>query len=142
MGWGIQRDHKKSGIRGGFGKAGTMSHRKIQVILEEKRTRTKIIGKYGFKRPQKRQYTVPTMNVSHLDQSIDRLVEDGKAEKKRKTYSVNLNDIGIQKLLAQGSVTRKINVTVAAASSNAISKIEGAGGSVTITEDAESESEE
>ena len=55
MGWGIQKDHKGKGMQGGKGNAGTMNHRYIQVVKREK-AGERIIGKYGFKRPQKRQY--------------------------------------------------------------------------------------
>jgi len=118
-------------MQGGSGNAGTMNHRYIQVVKQEK-AGAKIIGKYGFKRPQKRQYEVETINVSHLDQSIDTMVEDGDANLDGSTYEVNLQELGIEKLLAQGNVHRKINITVEKASSRAVSKIEDAGGSVTI----------
>lgn len=133
-GWGVIRDHKGAGMRGGRGNAGTTTHRYIQVVKREKATGTKIIGKYGFKRPQKMIREVDTINVSHLDQSIDTLVDEGQAQKSGKSYSINLSEIGIDKLLAQGNVHRAIDVTVEKASSRAISKIEEAGGSVSLLE--------
>ncbi|MHA2502349.1 MAG: uL15m family ribosomal protein [Candidatus Kariarchaeaceae archaeon] len=136
-GWGVTKDHKGAGMRGGKGNAGTMGHLGIQVILREK-AGEKVIGKYGFKRPQKRQYsdkTHPTINVSHLDQSIDNLVSKGVASMEGSTYNVNLTSMGITKLLAQGDITRAINITVAKASERAVSKVEEAGGSVTIVEE-------
>jgi large subunit ribosomal protein L15 len=121
-------------MRGGRGNAGTTTHRYIQVVKIEKATGKKIIGKYGFKRPQKMIKEVDTMNVSHLDQSIDTLVEDGFAQKEGKSYTINLAEMGIDKLLAQGNVNRAINVTVEKASERAVSKIEKAGGSITLLE--------
>jgi large subunit ribosomal protein L15 len=121
-------------MRGGRGNAGTTTHRYIQIVKQEKATGKKIIGKYGFKRPQKMIEDVETINVSHLDQSIDTLVEDGLAQKDGKSYTINLAEIGVDKLLAQGNVHRSIDVTVEKASSRAVSKIEEAGGSVTLIE--------
>lgn len=129
-GYGVIRDHKGSGIRGGVGNAGTNTHRYIQIVKLEKKTGKKIIGKYGFKRPQNRVKDVETINVSHLDQSIDTMVEQGEASIDGNDYAVNLDELGYEKLLAQGNVHRKMNITVKKATSRAISKIKDAGGSV------------
>ncbi len=130
MGWGIQKDHKGKGMQGGAGNAGTDSHRWIQTIKLAKLNRTVKTGKFGFKRPQ--QYLKPynTINVSHLNESIDKLVEKEKATLEGKKYKINLSEIGIKKLLAQGDVTKAIEVTVDMATERAISKIEAAGGKV------------
>ncbi|MFV2013804.1 MAG: uL15m family ribosomal protein [Candidatus Heimdallarchaeota archaeon] len=132
-GWGVVKDHKGAGMRGGRGNAGVTQHRWIQTVKKEKETRKKIIGKYGFKRPQQYLEKNKTINVSHLNESVDTLVNNGKATLKGKTYNVNLDDIGISKLLAQGNVAKKMNITVSRATDRAISKIKKAGGKVTLT---------
>ncbi len=131
-GWGIQKDHKGSGMAGGKGNAGVTTHKWIQTIKKSKELRTKLIGKYGFKRPQQFSKKYNTLNVSHLDQHIDTLVSQGKAKLEGDTYEVNLKEAGFTKLLAQGSVTRKIKVLVEVATDRAVSKIENAGGSVNL----------
>jgi large subunit ribosomal protein L15 len=133
-GWGVQKDHKGKGMQGGAGKAGTISHRWIQVIIEAKANRVKPLGKYGFKRPQQYLKKGKTINVSHLNESVETLVANGKATKDGDIYTVDLQAIGIEKLLAQGVVTKKMKLIVPHATERAISKIENAGGSVEIIE--------
>ncbi len=129
-GWGVIKDHKGAGMRGGRGNAGVTTHKWIQTVIKSKETRTKIIGKYGFKRPLQFQGKYNTLNVSHLDQSIDTLVSEEKATLEGGSYEINLKQLGITKLLAQGSVSKKLNISVERATERAISKIEAAGGSV------------
>lgn len=132
-GWGVVRDHKGAGMSGGRGNAGVTQHHWIQTVKLEKATGKKIIGKYGFKRPQQYLQKYNTINVSHLNESVDSLVNNEKATLKGKTYTINLEDIGISKLLAQGNVTKKLNITVSKATDRAVSKIKKAGGKVTLT---------
>ncbi len=129
-GWGIQKDHKGAGMRGGRGNAGVTQHNWIRTIIEAKKEGRKPIGKYGFKRPQEFIKKYKTINVSHLDQTIDSLVEAGKATLEKGRYTINLGDLKISKLLSQGKVTRAINITVDRATESAINKIKAAKGSV------------
>ena len=46
--------------------------------------------------------------------------------------SINLGEIGYDKLLGKGRIDRAINITVSKASALAVSKVEAAGGSVNI----------
>lgn len=91
-----------------------------------------IIGKHGFKLPQKVQRInkINEINISTIDTQIDKWVEQGLAEKSGSTYTVDLSNLGYQKLLARGSTKKKINITVLRASLNAIEEIQNAGGSV------------
>jgi large subunit ribosomal protein L15 len=49
--------------------------------------------------------------------------------------SINLTELGIDKLLGSGRIQTALKVTVAEASANAIQKIEAAGGSIVSGED-------
>ena len=49
--------------------------------------------------------------------------------------SINLSEMGYDKLLGKGRIDRAIHITVAEASARAIEKVEAAGGSVTIGDD-------
>ena len=131
-GWGIQKDHKGAGMRGGKGNAGVSQHNWIRTIIEAKKEGVKPLGKYGFKRPQEYIKKYGTINVSHLDQSIDSLVEQGKATLKKEIYTINLDEIGVFKLLAQGDVTRKLAITVGKATDRAVEKVKALGGSVKV----------
>ena len=92
------------------------------------------LGKTGFKRPQdiNRIYQVNTLNVKDLDIKLDKFIEQNKASKSGTTYSVNLNDLNVQKILGRGEINKKVNVSVKKASERAIEKIESAGGKVTL----------
>ncbi len=136
-GWGVVKDHKGAGMRGGRGNAGVTQHHWIATVKAEKASGKKLIGKYGFKRPQEFIKKYNTINVSHLNESVDTLVGSGKATLKAKTYTIDLNEIGVTKLLAQGNVTKKLNITVSRATDRAVSKIKKAGGKVTLVEKAE-----
>lgn len=127
-GWGIVRTHRKSGMRGGVGKAGPKSH---HWILTVKGLRPPI-GKKGFKRPQERQKKDKTINVSHVESMLPSLISDGIATKKGNSYQVDLSELGYKKLLAQGEITSSLNLIIDEASDKAIEKIKGAGGKVTL----------
>ena len=137
MGWGITKDHKGSGMSGGVGGAGITQHEWIRTVIQAKKEGVKPLGKYGFKRPQEFQKPYDTLNVSHLNESIETLVEHGKAEKSGDAFTVDLKSLGITKLLAQGEVTKKLHITVERATDRAVEKIESAGGSVTVLANAE-----
>ncbi len=129
-GWGKQKGHKRSGIRGGVGKAGPTTRHKMLVI----QGKWGPMGKHGFTRPPAVVDKIKEINVSHVDAMLPSLLEKGKAEKKGKVYSVNLTELGYDKLLAQGIVSNPLEITVAYASERAIKKIEEAGGKVILPE--------
>ena len=79
-----------------------------------------------LKRAQKAQ----VLNLSDLQNHITRWTAEGKAEKTKTGYSVNLTKIGYTKLLSQGEVSDKITVTIPAISAKAQEKLEAAGGKV------------
>ena len=98
-----------------------------------------IKGKNGFKRPQDivRIYRVNALNVKDLDNEIETLVQEKKATKTGNTYTIDLKDINIQKVVGRGEISKKINITVKKASARAIEKIEAAGGKITLASQAE-----
>ena len=129
-GWGIVRTHRKSGMRGGVGKAGAKSHHKI-LIIKGKRPP---IGKKGFIVPPSVTEDIPTINLSHLEAMIPTLLKEEKIVKKGEAFDINLAELGYSKLLAQGSITKAINIKVKLASERAISKVKAAGGKVNLLE--------
>ena len=129
-GWGKQKGHKKSGIRGGVGKAGPKTRHKMRVIRG-----LQTIGKHGFTRPPVVVKGVKQINVSHIEAMLPSLVKKGLVEKSGDKYNVNLTDLGYSKLLAQGKVTLPLIITVDAASEKAIEKIEEAGGQVNLLQE-------
>ena len=131
-GWGVTRDHKGRGMRGGGGNAGVFSHHWLRVIKEGKLQRKKqFTGRYGFLRPQMYLKKYKAINVSHLNQQMEKYTKLKLVElDKNDSYVINLQKLGITKLLAQGEVTKKMQISVQKATPRAISKIEKAGGSV------------
>jgi large subunit ribosomal protein L15 len=142
-GYGRVGQHRKTGQRAGRGKTTQWKKSKKSYYLKQKELGFPDpdwdLGKTGFKRPQDivRIYKVNTINVKDLDQKIDNLVIDEKATKSGNTYSINMNEINIQKILGKGEIKKVINVTVNKASQKAIEKIEGAGGKITLLSQAE-----
>ena len=105
----------------GYGKT-----KKIQMLKND----MDYFGHHGFKRPQCMVRANSTINVSELEEQIERFVSLGFAEKKGDAYDVNLTEAGIDKILGNGHIAVKVNVTVDRASGIAVEKIKAAGGSV------------
>tara|TARA_B100001750_G_scaffold246946_1_gene270924 strand:- start:192 stop:611 length:420 start_codon:yes stop_codon:yes gene_type:complete len=108
-----------AGLRGGRGNAGLNKHRVM--------TRIKYMpnhwGMYGFNRDPSLRTVHVTVNVSQL------------ADIAGDSDSVDLSELGIDKLLGSGKITKAISVTVNHASARAVEKVDAAGGSVTIADD-------
>ena len=127
MGYGrISGGHRKSGQRGGVGRAGTYKHHNILRIKEGFRETHK--GFYPHGSPQPARIT----NLGELDFKIDRLLEAGKLEKDGDKIKIDAKSLGFDKLLGKGRVTHPLIVTVKTISAIARSKIEAAGGEVII----------
>jgi large subunit ribosomal protein L15 len=137
-GYGKVGQHRKTGQRAGRGKTTQWKKSKKSYYLKQKELGFPDpdwdMGKKGFKRPQdiNRIYQVNTLNVKDLDLKIDNFVMDKKATKSGNSYSINLNEINIQKLLGNGEINKTINISVKKASKRAIEKIEAAGGKITL----------
>ena len=137
-GYGRTGQHRKAGQRAGKGKTTQWKKSKRSFYLKQKELGFPdpdwIIGKKGFKRPQDlvRIYNVNALNIKDLDIKIENLVQDKKATKSGTTYTINLEEINVQKLLGRGEIHKKINISVKKASKRAIEKIEAAGGIITL----------
>ena len=142
-GYGRVGQHRKTGQRAGRGKTTQWKKSKKSYYLKQKELGFPDpdwnIGKRGFKRPQDitRIYQVNTINIKDLDQKIDNFVLDNRAKKSGNSYSINLNELNIQKVLGRGKINKSINITVNKASQKAIEKIENAGGKITLLSQAE-----
>lgn len=138
IGYGVVGQHRKAGQRAGKGKTTGWKKSKKSYYLKQKELGFPDpdwdFGKKGFKRPQDivRIYKINALNVKDLDVSIEKLVQENKASKSGTTYTINLNDINIQKILGRGDINKKVNVSVKKASERAIMKIKKAGGKVTL----------
>jgi len=93
------------------------------------------MGRHGFQRPQKvrRINEVKCINIGSVNAQIEEWVKSNLAEKSGNDYTVDLKNLGYNKLLARGGVDKKIYISVRKASNFAIEEIENAGGKVTLT---------
>ena len=107
-----------AGKRGGRGNAGMNKHR----VMTRIKYRPGHGCMHGFNRHPTLRTVHVTCNVSQLEGMVD-----GKD-------SINLGELGIDKLLGSGRINAAITVTVANASASAIEKVEAAGGSVNLAE--------
>ena len=143
QGYGRVGQHRKGGQRAGKGKTTGWKKSKKTYYLKQKELGFPDpdwdFGKRGFKRPQdiRRIYHVNALNIKTLDLTIEDLTQKNIATKTGTTYTINMKDLNIQKLLGRGEVNNKINITVDKASKRAIEKIESAGGKVTLLSVAE-----
>jgi large subunit ribosomal protein L15 len=141
-GYGVVGQHRKAGQRAGKGKTTQWKKSKKSYYLKQKELGFPDpdwdFGKRGFKRPQdiNRIYHVNALNLKDLDSKIEDLTLKNVATKTGNTYTINLKDINIQKILGRGDINKKINLTVSKASKRAIEKIESAGGKVTLLSEA------
>ncbi len=123
-GWGQVGQHRGIGMRGGHGKAGRKKHKWTYVVKHD----PNYFGKHGFQRSWVNRPT--TMNVGELDTQIEELVAREEIRKEDAVYHINLEDLGIGKLLGAGRVTKPLNIIVKSWSATAAQKIEKAGGQI------------
>ena len=110
-----KKSGRGAGKRGGRGNAGINKHR----LLTRLKYMPRHWGMHGFNRhPSLRK-----VNISINLQELQDMVEDD---------TVNLGELGYDKLLGKGNMNRAMNIIVAKASARAVSKVEAAGGTVTI----------
>jgi large subunit ribosomal protein L15 len=110
-----KKSGRGAGKRGGRGNAGINKHR----LLTRLKYMPRHWGMHGFNRhPSLRK-----VNISINLQELQDMVEGD---------NVNLGELGYDKLLGKGKMNRGMNITVAKASARAVSKVEAAGGTVTI----------
>lgn len=113
-GWGAKKKHRGAGSKGGKGFAGSLGANKFYVQMNFPGH----IGKKGFHRPVKTKEEINGINILNL------ATMDGK--------EFDLAEMGFNKLLGKGKISKAVTVKVKYASEQAIAKIEGAGGKVVL----------
>lgn len=87
-------------------------------------------GKRGFTPPRSRGQKINIINVGKLDELVDSLVTEKRLKKKGRKIFLDLNELGYDKLLGMGSITKPILVKVASHSDGAAKKVQEAGGQI------------
>jgi large subunit ribosomal protein L15 len=131
-GYGSMKKHRGAGHRGGRGNAGTgkRSDAKKPSFWGSHKS-GKDPAKVGFHSWMRIEHK--TINVGHLSSVADRLVRERLAAETQGAIVINLREIGVDKLLGSGKVTKKLKVSVSVAAPAAKEKIEAAGGSLDAT---------
>lgn len=122
-GWGQVGQHRKHGMRGGYGKAGGHKDKWTYIV--------KYAPDY-FKRKGFLSHTgigdVPVINIGQLDEIVDKLVTGNALEMENGKFAINLSELGIVKLLGEGVLSKPLIVKVEKHSQLAEKKIQDAGG--------------
>ncbi len=129
-GWGANK-HRNSGMRGGYGNAGTgkKSDNKKPSIWG---TKTDYFGKHGFV-PQAQKY-ICAINLRDVEDKLPVWLEEKHAKQEAGTIILDLEEVGYNKLLSTGRLTKKIKITVANATAGAAEKVKAAGGELVVKE--------
>jgi large subunit ribosomal protein L15 len=89
-----------------------------------------VFGKDGFSNSS--QTTVTIIDVGIIDQIIPSLLAQGIAKNEGDVIVINTAEMGIDKVLGSGKVTKKMNISAQAFSESAKAKIEKMGGKTQI----------
>ena len=125
----VGRGEASKGKTAGHGTKGTGARKQVSAAFEggQMPLHMRLPKLRGFKNPFRTEYQVVNLDrISELfpeggDVTVDTLIEKGAVRKNE-----------LVKVLGNGDISVKVNVTVDKASKSAIEKIEAAGGSVTV----------
>jgi large subunit ribosomal protein L15 len=135
-GWGAGKKHRGAGNRGGRGRAGMGKRgqqKKTLPLSQGKKPVGQIANNNrGMSVVLERVKKSNVLNLVDLQNNMEKWTAEGKAEKTKTGYSINLEKIGYTKLLSQGEVTFKLNIKINSASEKAKEKLEAAGGKIEI----------
>jgi large subunit ribosomal protein L15 len=133
-GWGAGKKHRGAGNRGGRGRAGMGKRgqqRKTLPLSQGKKPVGKIANNnQGMRVVLERVKKSNVLNLVDLQNNMEKWTAEGKAEKTKTGFSIDLEKIGYTKLLSQGEVTFKLNIKINSASAKAKEKLEAAGGKI------------
>lgn len=132
-GWGTSGQHRESGRRGGFGRAGRYRHKRSRLIRTGEFKNLHYAGKKGFVSIAQKRPSGRTLNLWQLSAMMDKLVTEKKAQLAGEKIIIDLKQIGVRKLLGTGSISRAVQVTVGECSESALKKIKDAGGDAIVT---------
>jgi large subunit ribosomal protein L15 len=126
-GGGTHKNRRGAGNRGGRGRAGINAHHFVKWYKE---MGGPVFGKDGF--CNQTSIDITSIDVGVLDQIIPALLAQGIAKSEGDAIVINITDMGIDKVLGSGKITRKINISASAFSETAKAKIEKMGGKVQV----------
>jgi large subunit ribosomal protein L15 len=122
-GGGTHKNRRGAGNRGGRGRAGINAHHFVKWYKE---MGGPVFGKDGFSNSS--TFTVSVMDIGIIDQIIPSLLAQGIAKNDGDAIVINIAELGVDKVLGSGKVTKKLNISAQAFSESAKIKIEKMGG--------------
>ena len=123
-GGGCTKKRRGAGNKGGKGKAGMGKQHWTWTVIHD----PDHFGKHGFKRPQKMIKKINTVNLSYLEEQAEDLIARGKASKDGDAIVIDVTELGYDKVLAKGKITKAFKISAPQFSASAIDKIEELGG--------------
>jgi large subunit ribosomal protein L15 len=120
-GWG--KHHRGKGNKGGCGNAG----RGKRSDHKKRSYEDKPLGKFGFK-THNTKIVHKTISFREIEDQLQTWTAKKLVEMKGDLVHVDLGKLGYTKLLANGRLTKKLQISVPHASQRAIEKIKAAGG--------------
>lgn len=128
-GGGAHKKRRGKGSKGGKGNAGAYEHHFVRSLKKGIKKGARGRGFHSIL-----SHTPITINVGELDEILEELIAKGEAEERDDIVYVDVRNMGIEKILGRGRVTKKLNVSVEEISGNAKEKIERAGGFVSVSQ--------
>jgi len=128
QGFGRIGQHRKAGQHGGKGQAGMHKYHWSWTI----RYNPSYFGKNGFRSPQHIVLKPKILNISQIENILDNLLDRKIAKQEGNQIFINLIEIGVTKVLGNGSISRPLVITAPSFSKTAIKKIQEVGGNAII----------
>lgn len=128
-GRGAKERTRGSGNQGGKGWAGTGKRADQKKTLVIHLFGNQYFGKDKTLRRGNKPRKPDVINLSELQERLPHLIAKKKASESKGVYTVDLTGY---KLLGDGEIATKIQITASAASASAIGKVEKAGGKIVI----------
>lgn len=139
-GGGTHKNRRGAGHRGGRGAAGRSKHEFHNYGP---------LGKHGFKRPEKAQDTILTIDVQELDENAPLYAGEDLAEETAEGYALDVRDLvedgykaDAVKVLGGGQIRTSLAITADAFSASAVTLIEENGGEAIVSERGQVDDEE
>ncbi|GAB6102734.1 uL15 family ribosomal protein [Thermococcus atlanticus] len=126
-GWGCKKKHRGGGHKGGRGMAGTGKRKNTKWTWVIKYAPDHL-GKRGFHRPKAVQWIPSTMNLRDIEENLDDFMAMGIAYEEEGRIIVDTTQLGIDKVLGAGKLTRPLVIKARYISPKAQEKIAEAGG--------------
>jgi len=128
-GWGCKKKHRGGGSKGGKGMAGTGKRKNTKWTWTIKYAPDHL-GKRGFHRPKAVQYTPSVINLGDIDENLQLFIDAGIAYEEEGKIVVDTTQLGVDKVLGAGKLTRPLVVKAYYVTPKAEEKIKAAGGEV------------